>query len=120
MVKFEEVWRDQCDATATILSRYGERAALNYLVGEKLLHFASATRGQPAFAAQLPSFVARVRRMFPREVMLTYLTELEARLTEESHEVDMDDLSLGSAAINDLTSLKQVADLLRVENLGTA
>jgi hypothetical protein len=58
--------------------------------------------------------------MFPREVMLTYLTELESRLTEESHEVDMDDLSLGSAAINDLTSLKQVADLLRVENLGTA
>lgn len=52
--------------------------------------------------------------------MLTYLTELESRLTEESHEVDMDDLSLGSAAINDLTSLKQVADLLRVENLGTA
>jgi hypothetical protein len=59
MVKFEEVWRDQCDATATILSRYGERAALNYLAGEKFLHFASATRGQPAFATQFPSFVAR-------------------------------------------------------------
>jgi hypothetical protein len=58
--------------------------------------------------------------MFPREVMLTYLTEMEARLTEESHEVDMDDLSLGSSAISDLTSLKQVADLLRVENLGIA
>jgi hypothetical protein len=120
MVKFEDVWRDQCDATATILSRYGERAALDYLVGEKLLHFVSATKGQPEFAAQLPSFVGRVRQMFPREVMLTYLTELEARLTEESHEVDMDDLSLRSSAISDLTSLKQVADLLRVEKLGTA
>jgi hypothetical protein len=43
-----------------------------------------------------------------------------AQITKESHEVDMDDLYLGSAAISDLTSLKQVVDLLRVESLGTA
>jgi len=61
-----------------------------------------------------------VRQIFPRKGLLTYLAELEASLTEESHEVDMDDLYLGSAAISDLTSLKQVVDLLRVENLGTA
>ena len=120
MVKFEEIWREQCDATVAIQSQYGESAALDYLVGEKLLRFASATTGQPAFAAQLPSFVARVRRMFPREAMLTYLTELEARLIDESHQVDMDDMTLGSAAISDLNSLKQVADFLRAENLGTA
>jgi len=120
MVKFEEIWREQCDAAVTIMSQYGERDALDYLVGEKLMHFTSAARTRPEFAAQLPSFVARVRQMFSREEMLTYLAELEARLTEESHEVDMDDLYLGSAAISDLTSLKQVVDLLRVENLGTA
>lgn len=120
MIKFEEIWREQCDATLTIQSRYGERAALDYLVGQKLLHFVSAAREQPAFAGQLPSFVAQVRHMFPREALLTYLSDLEAQLTEKSHEVDMDDTSLGSAAMSDLTSLKQVADILRAENLGRA
>ena len=70
MPKFEEIWRDQLDATVTIQSRYGERAALDYLVGEKLLHFTSAARKHPAFATQLPAFVAHVRKMFAREVML--------------------------------------------------
>jgi hypothetical protein len=120
MVKFEEIWREQCDAAVTILSQYGERAALDYLVGEKLLQFTSAARTRPEFAAQLPTFVARVRQMFPREVIATYLTGLESRLTKESHEVDMEDISLGSAAIGDLTSLLQIADLLRANNLGTA
>ena len=120
MAKFEEVWREQCDATATIQSRYGERAALDYLVGEKLLHFTAAAKGQPAFAAQLPAFVARIRRMFPRGVMLAYLTELETRLTEASHEVDMDYSSLDSAAISEQTSQRQVSDHLRAESLGTA
>ncbi len=32
----------------------------------------------------------------------------------------MDDISLDSAAVSDLTSLLQFADLLRAKNLGTA
>lgn len=120
MAKFEEIWRDQCEATVTIQSRYGERAALDYLVGEKLLLFTSTARTRPEFAAQLPAFVARVREMFPREVISNYIEELEARLTEESHQVDADDVFLETAAVGDLTSLLQIADLLRAENLGTA
>jgi len=120
MTKFDEIWRDQCEATVTIQSRYGERAALDYLVGEKLLLFTSTARTRPEFAAQLPAFVARVRKMFPREVTSTYIKELEHRLTEKSRQVDAEDVSLDSAAISDLTSLLQIADLLRVDNLGTA
>ncbi len=120
MPKFEDIWRDQCDATVTIQSKYGERAALDYLVGEKLLHFTSAARTRSEFATQLPIFVARVRQMFSRETIAIYITELEGRLIEESHQVDMDDISLDSAAVSDLTSLLQIADLLRTENLGTA
>ena len=77
MVKFKDVWRDQCEATVMSQSQYEERAALDYLVGEKILQFASAAKGQSAFAAQLPLFVGRVRQMFPREAMLNYLTELD-------------------------------------------
>lgn len=120
MTKFEEIWRNQCEASITIQSRYGERAALDYLVGEKLLHFTSAARTRPEFAAQLPTFVARVRKMFPREMMGTYIGELEDRLIEDSRQVDMDDISLDSAAVSDLTSLRQITDLLLAENLGTA
>jgi hypothetical protein len=84
MVKHEDIWREQCDATVTIRARYGEQAALDYLIGEKLLHFTGAARKHPDFARQLPSFVARVRQMFARDVMLRYLAELEARLTPKS------------------------------------
>ena len=120
MAKQEDIWREQCEATDTIRTRYGEKAALDYLVGEKLLHFTAACRNHPAFAAQLPSFVARVRQMFEREAMLRYITELDARLIEESHQVDLDDTTLTSGAASDLASLRQVADLLRAENLGTS
>ena len=120
MTRHEDIWREQCDATATIHARYGEKAALDYLVGEKLLLFTTTAREHPAFAAQLPAFIGRVRQIFAREVMLNYLGDLEARLVKESHEVDPEDIILGSRAASDLDSLKQVADLLRAESLGTA
>ena len=120
MTRHEDIWREQCDATATIYARHGEKAALDYLVGEKLLLFTTTAQKHPAFAAQLPAFIGRVRQIFAREVILNYLGDLEARLTEENHDVDPDDLILESRAASDLDSLKQVADLLRVENLGTA
>ncbi len=120
MAKFEDIWREQCEATHRIRSRHGDNAALEYLVGEKLLHYVSAARNNPAFAEQLPAFVSEVRAMFPREAMASYLTGLEQRLTEDSHVVDPEDAYLGSGAIDDLTSLKQIVDLLRMETLGTA
>lgn len=120
MAQFEQIWREQCEATETIRSRYGERAALEYLVGEKLLLFTSTARTRPEFAAQLPAFVARVRQIFPREVIIAYVAELERSLTEESREVDADDSYLDTRAVSDLNSLIHIADLLRAENLGTA
>lgn len=120
MIKFEDIWHEQCEAALAIRSNYGERAALEYLVGEKLLRFTSTARTRPEFAAQLPAFVGRVRQIFPREVIVAYIAELERSLTEESHQVDADDLYLDSAAVSDLTSLRQIADLLRADNLGTA
>ena len=120
MANFEDIWREQCAAAQGIRSNYGEAAALEYLVGEKLLHYVSAARDNPAFARQLPTFVSEVRAMFSREAMASYLTGLERRLTEDSHYVDPEDTYLGSGAINDLTSLKQIVDLLRAQTLGTA
>ena len=120
MTKHEEIWREQCDATVAIRARYGEKAAIDYLIGEKLLNFTTASRNLPTFAAQLPAFVARVRRMFEREGMLRYLTELDRRLVKKSHKVDFDCIAAKSVAASDLESLRQVADLLRAESLATS
>lgn len=117
---FESIWCEQCETTLTIRKRFGEEAALDYLVGEKLLSYFSTARKNPAFAAQLPTFVGKVREIFPREPMATYLTRLEQRLIEDSHYVDQENTRLGSDAIDDLTSLRQIVDLLLADTLGTA
>lgn len=120
MARFEDIWREQCEAAKTINVRFGEQAALEYLVGEKLLHFTSAARKRPEFAAQLPAFVAQVRQMFSGATMAAYLNALEAGLIERSHDVDDFDVDVLVADTSDLESLQQIADLLRAPNLGTA
>jgi hypothetical protein len=40
-MEFHKVWQEQCEATRTIRERFGVKRALDYLVGEKLLNFAS-------------------------------------------------------------------------------
>jgi hypothetical protein len=107
-------------AAVTNRDRYGEQAALYCVIGEKLLHFAGAARKDPDLARQFLSFVARVRQMFARDVILRYLGKLETRPTEKCYEVDPEDMTLASGSINDLESLKQLADLLRADELGTA
>lgn len=120
MAQFELIWRDQCEATLTIRSGHGERAALEYLIGEKLLLFTSTARTRPEFAAQFPPLLAACARRFSYTAILAYVTELEQRLTEESHRVDADHVSLNSAGISYLTSLRHIADMLRAGHLGTA
>lgn len=120
MPKFEHIWREQCEAAETVKARYGEQAAFDYLVGEKLLHFVSAAKDRPEFAAQLPAFVAGIRQLFSGDAMESYLETLEARLVEKAHDVDDADIEVLSAGTSDLESLRQIADLLRAPSLGTA
>jgi hypothetical protein len=66
--KAHNVWIEQCEAAQTIKARFGLTAAF-YLVGEKLMSFASAAFRHPEFARELPQFVFEVRRMFtPDEI----------------------------------------------------
>ena len=43
-----KVWVEQCKATKAIKRRFGAKSALDYLIGEKLMHFADAARDDPA------------------------------------------------------------------------
>jgi hypothetical protein len=59
--KSHEIWIEQCESARSIKQRYGLDTAFDYLVAEKLLNFREAAKQHPAFAKELPQFVAEVR-----------------------------------------------------------
>ena len=76
-IQFHKIWIDQCEATEGIRDQYGLQRALDYLVGEKLFSFVHAAEQTPEFAAELPSFVAEIRRIFTAQEIRSYLDDLE-------------------------------------------
>jgi hypothetical protein len=80
------------EAAQTIKARFGLTAAFNYLVGEKLLNFASAASTHPEFARELPRFVSEVRRTFTPDEIAAHLAPIERAQAEKDVEVlDEDD-----------------------------
>jgi hypothetical protein len=75
--EFHKIWVEQCEAAWRIRADYGLGKALDYLLGEKLFTFVETAETDPAFAAELPAFVAAIRRQFPSEVIRDYLAQLE-------------------------------------------
>jgi hypothetical protein len=71
------LWREQCEAAKSIRERYGAENALGYLVDEKLMNFAGAAEQRPEFAAELPAFVAEVRKLFTPQKLRDHFAELE-------------------------------------------
>jgi hypothetical protein len=83
---FNRQWVTQCDAARTIRHRFGLVSALEYLVGEKLLHFVDASERHPDFKRELPRFLAEIKRLFS-------LTELESYIGASSEDRRSPDLS---------------------------
>ena len=63
-IAFHMIWRDQIQAVSAIRQRHGEAAAFDYIVDEKLMNFAEAAEGRPAFARELPVSSPRFARSF--------------------------------------------------------
>ena len=76
-IEFHKIWIDQCAATEDIREHFGLENALDYLIGEKLFAFLMASERDPQFAAELPPFVAEIRRIFTAEEIRIYLDHLE-------------------------------------------
>lgn len=76
-IEFHKIWIEQCDATKEIHDSFGLQRALDYLIGEKLFSFVAAAEQSPEFAAELPHFVAEIRRMFTAQEICSYLGDLE-------------------------------------------
>jgi hypothetical protein len=127
--KFHEIWIEQCDAAERIKRRYGLKAAFDYLVAEKLLNFADAALQDPEFAKELPRFVARVRRMFTPQEMLTHLARVEHEQSEHNADIEEDDaldnedqpiFESPAAAAERARRFATIKELLTAVELGTS
>jgi ubiquinone biosynthesis protein UbiJ len=82
-VEFHMIWRDQVGAVSAIRQQHGEEAAFDYIVAEKLMNFAEAAEERPAFARELPRFVAAIREAFPLDMMQSGLQRVARYLEED-------------------------------------
>ena len=63
-MKLCKIWIEQCEAARGIEDECGTQTALAYLVGEKFLNFLEAAEKDSTFQAELPAFVAEIKRIF--------------------------------------------------------
>ena len=123
--KAHKIWIEQCDAAQTIKARFGLTAAFDYLVGEKLMSFASAASRHPDFARELPRFVSEVRRMFTPAEIGALLAQIERSQNERNVDVSEEDednlLREGPAAATEcVQQFMLVKELLTAPMLGTS
>jgi hypothetical protein len=59
--RYQDIWKEQCQAARGVRQRHGVVSALDYLIGEKLLDYAEMAVTRPELARELPSFVAEIR-----------------------------------------------------------
>jgi hypothetical protein len=85
--KAHKIWIEQCAAVQTIKARFGLPAAFDYVVGEKLMNYASAASRDPDFARELPRFVSEVRRMFTPDEIGAHLAQIERAPNENDIDV---------------------------------
>ena len=122
--QWHAIWIEQCEAARDIETGYGLKAALDYLVTEKLLSFAYAAANHPEFARELPQFVLEVRRMFTSEEIRAHLARVAREYAERSADTNEE---CDDCFLEDPTTVAQQAEqcalireLLTAPELGTS
>ena len=73
MSDFHKIWIEQCDAVRGIEGEFGTQRALDYLIGEKFVNFLEAAETDPDFRAEIPAFVAEIKKVFEPWQLAAYL-----------------------------------------------
>jgi hypothetical protein len=124
--RFQDIWKEQCEAARVVREQHGVVSALDYLIGEKLMTYAETAVTRPEFARELPRFVGEIRSIFGAEEIRVYLEHLERMHALEDEELSAepadDDVTIETpeqraAARERLCRLKE---LLTSTVLGTA
>ena len=108
----QKIWIEQCEAARTIEDEFGTDKALAYLIGEKFLNFLEAAEDDAGIRAEIPAFVAEVKRIFERWQLAEYLET--ARQTEPFDPEDYDDPEEAELE-RQLELRRSAADLLLLE-----
>ena len=121
--KAHNIWIEQCEAAQTIKARFGLTAAFDYVVGEKLMNYASAASRHPDFARELPRFVSEVRRIFTPDEIGAHLAQIERAPNENDIDVLEEDDPLRespAAAEERVRQFLLIKELLTATTLGTS
>ena len=121
--KAHKIWIEQCEAAQTIKARFGLTAAFDYVVGEKLMNYASAASRHPDFARELPRFVSEVRRIFTRDEIGAHLAQIERAPNENDIDVLEEDDPLRESPAEAEERVRQfllIKELLTATMLGTS
>jgi hypothetical protein len=59
-----KIWMEQCEAAKGIEDEFGTQRALAYLVAEKFLNYLEVAEKDSTFQAEVPAFVAEIKRLF--------------------------------------------------------
>ena len=105
------------------MARYGLKAAFDYVIAEKLLHFAEAAARHPEFARELPRFLSRVRQIFTAQELQVHLARIEREHRGSALAViEDDDLDFEhpTAAAERARQFDTIKELLTANTLGTS
>jgi hypothetical protein len=58
-----KIWIEQCASAGGIEEEFGTQQALAYLIGEKFLNYLETAESDPKFRAEIPAFVAEIKRI---------------------------------------------------------
>ena len=94
--RFQDIWKEQCEAARGVREQHGVVSALDYLIGEKLMTYAETAVRRPEFARELPRFVAEIRSIFSVEEIGLYLEHLERMDAQEEEALSAVGASSGS------------------------
>ena len=86
-MKFEEIWKEQCEAARGVLTDFTTEKALGYLIGEKFLNFLEVAETDPQWRAEIPAFVAEIKDIFEPWQLAEYSTR-PAGLVHLGHVAD--------------------------------
>jgi len=104
----------QCETARGIEDEFGTQKALAYLVGEKFLNYLEAAEKDSTFQAELPAFVAEIKRIFEPWQLAECL--VKARLTEPFDRSIYEDADPEDIEMERKADLRRcAADLLLVE-----
>jgi hypothetical protein len=73
MLNLHKIWIEQCEAARGIEDEFGVVPAIKYLIGEKFLNYLDAAEKDAEFRAELPAFVAEIKKIFEPWQIAEYL-----------------------------------------------